>query len=82
MVEKILAVGDTIIHHKPSKGRHFRYGAHYWMWDVVMDCAQTLGGYFEVKGYTNSKIEEDANQSTCDGETAGVEIHSKNHVGK
>ncbi len=27
------------------------WGNHYWMLDVEMDCAQTVGGWFEIKSY-------------------------------
>jgi hypothetical protein len=28
-----------------------RWGDHYWMLDVDMDCSQTEGGWFEVKAF-------------------------------
>lgn len=30
---------------------YHRYGEHYWMVDMTMDCDQTEGGWFEVKSF-------------------------------
>ena len=34
-----------------------RYGDHYWMLDVDMDCSQTEQGWFEIKAFlTNDAV--------------------------
>jgi uncharacterized repeat protein (TIGR03806 family) len=31
-----------------------RFGAHYWLFDVDMDCSRTLGGSFELKAFVTN----------------------------
>ncbi|WP_299573902.1 alpha-amylase family protein [uncultured Shewanella sp.] len=51
------------------------WGAHYWMLDIVMDCSQTVSGYFEVKAFVKNGQgwEADINQSN-------TPYQSSNHV--
>ena len=46
-----------------------RYGDHYWLLDVDMDCTKTgENGYFEVKGYSTSRgWEVDVPSHVCSG---------------
>ena len=54
-----------------------RYGPHYWMLDVDMDCAKTADGWFELKSYiaNGAGWEGDIDQSDTPYE-------SNNHFGK
>lgn len=41
--------------HHTTSSSNSRFGDHYWMVDVDMDCSQTEDGWFEVKAFlTNS----------------------------
>lgn len=31
--------------------RFYRFGEHYWLVDIEMDCSWTINGWFEVKAY-------------------------------
>nr|QJE50400.1 alpha amylase-related protein [Diaphanosoma celebensis] len=63
-----------------------KWGEHYWMLDVDMDCSQTESGWFEVKAFvTNagSGWESDVSQTTCTGSVGGTAPYSsKNHLGR
>lgn len=63
-----------------------KWGDHYWMLDVDMDCSQTEGGWFEVKAFlTNDATgwETDITQTTCTGTVGGTAPYSsKNHLGR
>lgn len=44
----------------------FRWGDHYWMLDVNMDCSQTEQGWFELKAFlTNSGIHHAFTEFYC-----------------
>ncbi|KHJ46923.1 alpha amylase, all-beta domain protein [Trichuris suis] len=41
-----------------------KYGNHFWMFDVMMDCSKTTGGWFEFKAITDG-LEESTKQTKC-----------------
>ncbi|XP_067950443.1 alpha-amylase A-like [Watersipora subatra] len=60
-----------------------RFGDHYWMWDVMMDCSKLPGGYFEFKGYSSKDgSEKNVRQEKCLGETTSYRNIGRNHVAK
>jgi alpha-amylase len=63
-----------------------KWGDHYWMLDVNMDCSKTENGWFELKAYlTNAGTgwEADIAQATCTGSVGGrAPYTSKNHLGR
>jgi len=66
-----------------------RYGDHYWIMDVDMDCTATEAGWFELKAYL---IESDgseswesniAQSSSCNGDIGGSKPYtSGNHFAR
>ncbi|MDM8562377.1 hypothetical protein QUF54_03390, partial [Candidatus Marithioploca araucensis] len=54
-----------------------KYGPHYWMLDIEMDCSKTVKGWFELKSYISNgpQWEGDIKQS-------GTPYSSNNHFGK
>ncbi|CAL1534472.1 unnamed protein product [Lymnaea stagnalis] len=58
------------------------YGAHYWLADLDVDCADALeGGYFELKGFFQGKWEDDLPLGkTCTGEAGSPKFESANHI--
>jgi len=69
----------------------WRYGNHYWLLDVNMDCASTDAGWFELKAYVTSDVsgtaewwESDVTQATqCSGSVGGHRPYaSTNHVAR
>ena len=36
---------------------HCRYGPHYWLVDIDMDCSKTINGWFEIKAINNHNWE-------------------------
>lgn len=54
-----------------------KYGLHYWMFDVDMDCSKTANGWFEFKSYISNGPgwEKDIKQT-------GAPYASKNHFAK
>jgi len=68
---------------------NYRYGPHYWLMDVQMNCTETIDGWFELKtfltNYTpNSGWEVDINQTTsCEGTAGGTKPYvSNNHLAR
>ena len=61
-----------------------KYGKHYWIWDVEMDCSATTDGWFELKGIVNGNWEGDITQpSSCSGSGSGSRPYSsQNHMAK
>ncbi|KAK4293347.1 hypothetical protein Pmani_033953 [Petrolisthes manimaculis] len=64
-----------------------KYGEHYWMVDMTMDCDQTEGGWFDVKAFLSnagSGWENDIAQApTCTGDAGGTKPYtSGNHLGR
>ncbi|XP_013389804.1 pancreatic alpha-amylase, partial [Lingula anatina] len=65
-----------------------RFGEHYWMLDINMDCSKTEGGWFDIKSYLSDGSggfwEADINQVTSCGGSAGGQApySSKNHVAR
>nr|XP_054764856.1 alpha-amylase A-like [Lytechinus pictus] len=62
-----------------------QWGDHYWMLDVDMDCSQTEGGWFEVKGFVNGGegFEGDLACDSCSGNGGGTPLYSSgNHFAR
>ncbi|XP_032776971.2 alpha-amylase [Daphnia magna] len=63
-----------------------KWGDHYWMLDVNMDCSETEQGWFELKAFlTNSGSgwENDISQGACTGTAGGTAPYTtKNHMGR
>ena len=61
-----------------------RWGDHYWMVDMQMDCAETADGWFELKSLlTNAAWESDIQQLTCTGSGASAPPYAtKNHMAR
>ena len=61
----------------------FRYGDHYWLVDVDMDCSRTDNGWFGLKAIVNGQWESDIHQQICAGSGAGgQQPSSSNHNAK
>jgi alpha-amylase len=59
-----------------------KYGPHYWMVEVEMDCSKTDNGWFEFKGYLDG-WEGNIAQGQCTGPGAGSPPYtSNNHFGR
>ena len=59
-----------------------RYGEHYWMVDVDMDCSRTDNSFFEVKAIVGG-WEGDIPSSTCSGSGgAAAPFTSSNHIAR
>lgn len=59
-----------------------RYGQHYWLIDVDMDCSKTEDSYFEFKAIVGS-WEGDIGASTCTGAGGGAAPYtSVNHIAR
>ncbi|XP_038066970.1 alpha-amylase-like [Patiria miniata] len=58
-----------------------KWGDHYWMVDVDMDCDQTEGSWFEVKAYLKNGAgwEGDIGQGSCSGSSSGSKPYSSNN---
>ena len=54
-----------------------KYGEHYWMLDVDMDCSRTANGWFEAKSFISNGPgwENDVSQP-------GAPYASRNHFGQ
>ncbi|KAK6172969.1 hypothetical protein SNE40_016515 [Patella caerulea] len=60
-----------------------KWGMHYWMLDIMMDCDQTENGWFEMKGFLSSNWENDIGHQKCTGDgAAGPELISNNHYAR
>ncbi|PIO54544.1 hypothetical protein TELCIR_24092, partial [Teladorsagia circumcincta] len=64
-----------------------KYGDNYWMVQLLMDCAKTERGWFDLKGYMVSNHwnawEPDVRQGKCSGNIGGTAPYSsKNHIAK
>ena len=63
-----------------------RWGDHYWIVDMDMDCSQTSDGWFEFETvFTNGgeSGETDINQENCDGSAGGDDpVNSRYHAGR
>ena len=60
-----------------------RYGAHYWLVDVDMDCSRTDGGWFEFKAIVNGAWEGNLHRTTCTGSgAANIPGQTQNHWGR
>ena len=66
-----------------------RYGSHYWLLDVQMNCSQTEHGWFEFKAFVtnhgdNGGWERDVTQVlTCNGDVGGSKPYSgTNHFAR
>jgi hypothetical protein len=67
-----------------------RWGDHYWMWDVLMDCSQTRDGWFEFKTFVthraaNDGWEADIKVGSCNGtgvDSPPIEMWNKHHVAR
>ena len=64
-----------------------RYGAHHWIFEVDMNCAETEDGWFELKSYVTNfgnGWENDINQiSACGGSVGGsAPYRSTNHMAR
>ncbi|CAI4223618.1 unnamed protein product [Auanema sp. JU1783] len=60
-----------------------KYGANYWMVQLLMDCSKTENGWFELKGYLTPNIGWEANisQTSCKGSVGGTApFKSINHI--
>ncbi|XP_042220003.1 alpha-amylase-like [Homarus americanus] len=63
------------------------FGEHYWMVDMMMNCDETEGGWFDLKAFVSNAgtgWESDINQvSSCTGDAGGAKPYtSKNHLGR
>jgi alpha-amylase len=61
------------------------WGDHYWKVDVLMDCSNTVNGWFEFKGYvTGVGWESNISQGTCTGTATAAQqpYTSINHMGR
>uniref|UniRef100_A0A1I7XI80 Aamy_C domain-containing protein n=1 Tax=Heterorhabditis bacteriophora TaxID=37862 RepID=A0A1I7XI80_HETBA len=64
---------------------HNNYGPDYWMVELLMDCAKTEQGWFELKGYHSPNIgwESNISQRPCSGSIGGsAPFSSINHIAK
>jgi alpha-amylase len=52
-----------------------RFGAHYWMLDVDMDCSKTINGWFELKAFVKNGQGWEANIAQT-----GTPYASQNHM--
>ena len=60
-----------------------RYGDHYWLVDIDMDCSRTQGGWFEFKAVLNGQWEHDIYSDACTGSGAGsTPAQTQNHWAK
>ncbi|KAA0192642.1 hypothetical protein HAZT_HAZT001198 [Hyalella azteca] len=64
-----------------------KYGDHYWMLDVDMDCSQTEQGWFELKAFVSNSGDgwegDIAQAGNCKGAAGGSAPYAtKNHVGR
>ncbi|KAK6046435.1 hypothetical protein COOONC_16060 [Cooperia oncophora] len=62
-----------------------KYGAGYWMVQLLVDCNKADQGWFELKGYLSPSVgwEQDISQKTCTGAVGGTApFSSKNHIAK
>ena len=67
----------------------YRYGSHYWLFDVDMDCSRTEGGWFEFKAvFTKSGSDFQWEKNVAQAQSCVGELGQKtrfariNHVGK
>ena len=64
----------------------FRWGEHYWMVDVNMDCSETEDGWFELKALITGGWgwENDVTQDvTCSGTAGGsAPYRNGNHLAR
>lgn len=59
-----------------------RFGNHYWMLDIDMDCSRTLeNGYFELKAYSGH-WEPNIATHVCAGSYPPVPYTSTNHFAR
>jgi alpha-amylase len=67
----------TVAEHGYGEETLNKYGQHYWMLDVEMDCSKTVNGWFELKSYISNgpNWEKDIKQPDAP-------YVSKNHFGQ
>ncbi|KAK3600013.1 hypothetical protein CHS0354_012680 [Potamilus streckersoni] len=57
-----------------------KYGEHYWLVDIDMDCDRTENGWFELKGIVNGGWESNLTAAKCTGNAGASAPHtSGNH---
>ncbi|XP_022105490.1 alpha-amylase 1-like [Acanthaster planci] len=58
-----------------------KWGDHYWMVDLNVDCDQTEAGWFEIKAYLKNGAgwESDIWQGSCSGSAGGSKPYSSNN---
>ena len=60
----------------------FRFGQHYWLVDVDMDCSKTENSYFELKAIVGG-WEGNVVQGSCTGSRgAAAPYSSTNHIAR
>ncbi|KHJ80130.1 hypothetical protein OESDEN_20203, partial [Oesophagostomum dentatum] len=69
-----------------EKGYHpsNKYGRHYWMVELLIDCSKTDNGWFEFKGFMTPAPgwESDVKQEKCSGDGDLAPFKSKYHIAK
>uniref|UniRef100_A0A5S6QPW1 Alpha-amylase n=1 Tax=Trichuris muris TaxID=70415 RepID=A0A5S6QPW1_TRIMR len=61
---------------------HNKYGDHFWMLDVMMDCSKTSGGWFEFKAITNThEISVKQTKCTENGDAIKLPYTTENNLG-
>ena len=59
-----------------------RFGQHYWLVDIDMDCSRTDNGYFELKAIVGG-WEGNVVQGSCTGSRGGAAAYSSsNHIAR
>ncbi|XP_050415125.2 alpha-amylase [Patella vulgata] len=60
-----------------------KWGMHYWMLDIMMDCGRTENGWFELKGVVNGNWEGDIFGQKCTGTgAADPGVVSNDHIAR